>query len=911
MHLFHPIVAVVILVCLAGCQVNHIQMASPIKGDSDPAHYGSLELENGMQVLLVSDSALTKAYGSVSVRAGYFQDPDSLPGLAHLYEHMLSKGTQKYPQPAAYKQFLADHGGRSNASTSALRTNYYFQVAGASFEGALERFAWQFIQPLIPQSLVYKERHAVEAEFRMKFKDAYRRKREVWRTAFAPEHPYRKFSTGNLSTLIDQPEISLSQALLDFGEDYYCAPRMALVMAAPLPLEQLRVMAGKYFSAVSSSCGETLSQAVSPYAEPPDGKVINVQALRKRSRLTLSFVVPDNLNTRRAMISDYISWLLEAHNPQGLEQHLKDKGWIKGLYVSQPVLDDRHRLFNLTLRFTAQGWKHQSEAMQITWQYLDTIKQQVSETHFNDTFARLHHAQFNQDASHKSSTEIRELADQLLFYPASEALVLNQIPGNYNSHATRAWLDGITAKNTLLIREHRNLAFDQSEPYYNTGFGYQQQLEAPQSSLQELMFELPALPRYFAMQEGELQTPEIGCRQPATGFESCVLPGQKRHSDYASINLYLDADRQRPAFFVLNPLYIRRLRHQLEPLITQADSAGMDVSLVETQSGWRLSVSGYSGDRVALLRDLSAILLSPQLDSTSMSLTLNSHRSALSQQAYQRLRDRTLQILNTKLGLDISTRDAQRYFENFSEHQYQDYIDRSFERARLTATYFGKLSVDERDVLDSLFTTMSRRIRFPVRPGSHAWNGKTEMGLHQVALDAEDNAVRLMVLPGSNKITQHAATELLGAMMTAPFFHQLRTQEQLGYSVSVKAYSKYGYPYLGYYVQSSRKTPSLLLARIEHFNQWFMTHLDSVTVVQFDTVKHSLIDALQQPYINAESEAQARRYHFRYDWADNHPQQLQQQIKLMSLDEFREHASLLLSGPLTGVLAKGTTGKDQ
>ncbi len=224
MRSFIHIFAVVIFVSLAGCQVKSTKYSSPTKGVSDPAEHGSLELENGMRVLLVSDSVLTKAYGSVSVRAGYFQDPDSIPGLAHLYEHMLSKGTQKYPDPAEYKQFLADHGGRSNASTSALRTNYYFQVAGTSFEEALARFASQFIQPLIPQSLVYKERHAVEAEFRMKFKDAYRRKREVWRTAFAPEHPYRKFSTGNLSTLVDKPEISLSQALRDFGHDYYCAP---------------------------------------------------------------------------------------------------------------------------------------------------------------------------------------------------------------------------------------------------------------------------------------------------------------------------------------------------------------------------------------------------------------------------------------------------------------------------------------------------------------------------------------------------------------------------------------------------------------------------------------------------------------------------------------------------------------
>jgi secreted Zn-dependent insulinase-like peptidase len=48
----------------------------------------------------------------------YFDDPESVPGLAHFLEHAVHLGSSKYPDDRDYKAFLAEHGGASNASTS-------------------------------------------------------------------------------------------------------------------------------------------------------------------------------------------------------------------------------------------------------------------------------------------------------------------------------------------------------------------------------------------------------------------------------------------------------------------------------------------------------------------------------------------------------------------------------------------------------------------------------------------------------------------------------------------------------------------------------------------------------------------------------------------------------------------------
>ncbi len=60
--------------------------------------------------------------------AGTMNDPDHLHGLAHLCEHALSLGSEKYPLENDYKKFVQNHGGDSNAHTFLDRTSYHFDI---------------------------------------------------------------------------------------------------------------------------------------------------------------------------------------------------------------------------------------------------------------------------------------------------------------------------------------------------------------------------------------------------------------------------------------------------------------------------------------------------------------------------------------------------------------------------------------------------------------------------------------------------------------------------------------------------------------------------------------------------------------------------------------------------------------
>jgi len=120
-----------------------------IKGDADYRSYRPLLLENGITVLLANDPQSKHFAASVSVHAGASSDPRGLPGLAHFCEHMCFLGSKAYPEENEYKQYLAQHGGKSNASTSMSHTTYQFDVLSEHGEKALDIFSNFFISPCL------------------------------------------------------------------------------------------------------------------------------------------------------------------------------------------------------------------------------------------------------------------------------------------------------------------------------------------------------------------------------------------------------------------------------------------------------------------------------------------------------------------------------------------------------------------------------------------------------------------------------------------------------------------------------------------------------------------------------------------------------------------------------------------
>ncbi len=145
-------------------------------------------LDNGLQVILAETHASPVISTWLWYRVGS-RNEDGLPtGLSHWVEHMLFKGTQRYPK-GSIMRLVSQHGGYANALTSQDFTTYYATVArdrvGLVLDYEADRMAGALFDPdevASERSVILSEREGGENEPRQVLSE------EVSATAFR-RHP--------------------------------------------------------------------------------------------------------------------------------------------------------------------------------------------------------------------------------------------------------------------------------------------------------------------------------------------------------------------------------------------------------------------------------------------------------------------------------------------------------------------------------------------------------------------------------------------------------------------------------------------------------------------------------------------------------------------------------------------------
>lgn len=137
------------------------------KSQQDPKNYRGLILPNGMKVTLISDPTTSKSGACLAFEVGKMNDPEDIPGLAHLCEHAMFLGSQKFPADNDFRLFISENGGFTNAQTFADVTKYFFDIVPEKLDDALDRFSQMFLAPLFDTEAILREIQAVDNEHEM------------------------------------------------------------------------------------------------------------------------------------------------------------------------------------------------------------------------------------------------------------------------------------------------------------------------------------------------------------------------------------------------------------------------------------------------------------------------------------------------------------------------------------------------------------------------------------------------------------------------------------------------------------------------------------------------------------------------------------------------------------------------
>ncbi len=157
-------------------------------------------LKNGMQVMLKEIHTAPIVSSWLWYRVGSRDEPTGKTGISHWTEHMMFKGTRKFPADILDKSISRD-GGRWNASTSRDSTRYYETMPAAKIDLALRIEADRMRNSIFHENEVASERTVVISEREgSENEPSFLLSEAIQNTAFRV-HPYRHEIIGDMADL--------------------------------------------------------------------------------------------------------------------------------------------------------------------------------------------------------------------------------------------------------------------------------------------------------------------------------------------------------------------------------------------------------------------------------------------------------------------------------------------------------------------------------------------------------------------------------------------------------------------------------------------------------------------------------------------------------------------------------------
>jgi zinc protease len=230
-------VTVLLVVIISGCGRPGISSKSGKTYD-----YRSSYLDNGLQVISLEDYSCPIAHVQLWYHVGSKNESQDRNGFAHMFEHMMFKGTDTL-DAEAHHNYIRMVGGTNNAYTSFDKTVYHQTVPTEQLDMVMYLEAERMAFLKIDQEAFETERKVIEEELRMRQNEPYGTTVKKAANMIYDEQSYRWTPIGNLSHL-RATEVS---ELREFWKKYYVPNNAVLVVTGAVSHEEVREKAEKYF----------------------------------------------------------------------------------------------------------------------------------------------------------------------------------------------------------------------------------------------------------------------------------------------------------------------------------------------------------------------------------------------------------------------------------------------------------------------------------------------------------------------------------------------------------------------------------------------------------------------------------------------------------------------------------------
>ncbi|MHC8510095.1 MAG: M16 family metallopeptidase [Rhodospirillales bacterium] len=261
-------------------------------------------LSNGLQVVVVNNPRAPVVRHMIWYKTGAADEAPGESGVAHFLEHLMFKGTERFPD-GVFSETVARNGGRENAFTSRDYTAYHQTVARDRLELVMEMEADRMTNLTLTLDQIETERDVVLEERRERTESAPAN--VLAEQAGAVQYlnyPYRRPVIGWAHEIS-----SLTRgAITAFYKKWYAPNNAVLAVEGDITAAELRPLAERTYGRIPRAQTPPRLRADEP-PQRAERRVTHRDARVRQPALRISYLAPSDLwgDTARAPALEVIA----------------------------------------------------------------------------------------------------------------------------------------------------------------------------------------------------------------------------------------------------------------------------------------------------------------------------------------------------------------------------------------------------------------------------------------------------------------------------------------------------------------------------------------------------------------------------------------------------------------------------
>ncbi len=328
-------------------------------------NYRERVLKNGLTVVVGRDFSSKLAAVNLLYRVGARNENPEKTGFAHLFEHLMFRGTERFP---SFDSVVQSASGENNAFTNNDYTNFYITLPKVNIECALEIEADRMRGLRLTPDVLEAEKRVVVEEYKQRYlNQPYGDLMMLVRDMCYKQHPYRWATIGREVSHIESATMADVES---FYDRYYRPSNAILSLSADIDEEQMFELCERYFADIEGA-GELEPDDIPVEPQQCEARRCEVERDVPATYIVVAFPIGARTSSD-FFISDLVSDLLAGGDSARLYQRLvKERGLFASVnaYVTGD-LDPGLFLFTAQLLPTTS----EQEAEAAIWEQIELLK---------------------------------------------------------------------------------------------------------------------------------------------------------------------------------------------------------------------------------------------------------------------------------------------------------------------------------------------------------------------------------------------------------------------------------------------------------------------------------------------------------------------------------------------------------